>query len=132
MRSSLQHTPLPKAAVLLTLPDDPLTSLKREFRINDEKALQQVLSVGTKGVHPLICLLDDLTGTLATWLGWAASLWGKAARGREESQRGHASTAVAGDHRAYQRKAGLLSQRKDARLGEKQNEKEREGGRRVF
>ena len=33
--------------------------------MNEEKVLQQVLSMGTKAVHPLIRLLDDLTGTLA-------------------------------------------------------------------
>lgn len=38
--------------------------------MHEEKALQQVLSRGTKGAHPLMRLPDDLTGTVAIWLGW--------------------------------------------------------------
>lgn len=57
--------------ILPSLPPRPIniTSGQCELPVNEEKALQQVLSMGTKGVHPLIHLLDDLPGTLAIWLG---------------------------------------------------------------
>lgn len=71
-RNPLQHTPLSMAAQNPALsPPRPIniTSGQCELPVNEEKALQQVLSMGTKGVHPLIRLLDDLPGTLAIWLG---------------------------------------------------------------
>lgn len=117
-----------------------ITSVQCELPGNEEKALQQVLSTGSRGVHPLICLLDDLTGSLAIWLGrarrHAAILLphhGAQQRGREKCQTGHANTAVAGYYRACQTNASLLSQRKDVRPGEKRRKAEkRKGGRKVL
>lgn len=110
--------------------------------MNEEKALQQVLSMGTKAVHPLIRLLDDLSRDSGHLVGLgtqvcchiAASRRGKAVRGREKCQKGHANTAVAGDHRACQIKASLLSQRNNARWGGegREEKKKKKGGREVL
>lgn len=130
--NSLQHTPLSTVAQRPALsPPRPIniTSGQCELPVNEEKTLQQVPSISTKGVHPLIHLLDDLTilmdsghpvglSTQACCHA-AASPWGRAARGRDKCQTGCANAAVVGDHGACQPKANLLRQRKNARLGEK-------------